>query len=487
MSVRRQFILAFIVFAVVLSGTIGVVGFRVSSEALEERLDNTLTQVASTAASLALRADVIGLIRRGNEQRQEFRPYYIRLTDLRDANSALEAVIFDRDGRLLMTSEFQPGVDSLLVGSPLSWVEMHREAIDEAWETGRATTPLFTLSDGRQGKYGFAVLRDGEGEYGDAMLALLVPANFFEPLSAFRRTVILLSTAAALLGAVLAAFLATGISRPVDRLSRVALRIQRGRLDEPVSLEPGVELGRLSRAMERMRVGVHERDERLRLMLAQVAHEIRNPLGGLELFASALSEETEPSERERLLNRIRSEIRALDTIIKDFLTFARPPDPGVEFQDLRVPLTEAAELVEAEIGHDEKALTVSLSEEPLLARADPGQVKRVVLNLLRNAAQAGREVELGAQVRNGEIEIRVRDDGPGVPEEMQDRIFDPFVTDKEQGAGLGLAIVRQLTESNHGRIELTSPADEAVGTGAEFRVYFVGAEEFSDEGTSRYL
>ncbi len=120
-------------------------------------------------------------------------------------------------------------------------------------------------------------------------------------------------------------------------------------MDEPVATERGQEMGRLSRAMERMRRGIQERDEQLRLMLAQVAHEIRNPLGGLELFASAASETEDAAERDRLIQRVRTEVSGLNGIIDDFLTFARPLAPSRGPTDLREPLREAVELARAEV------------------------------------------------------------------------------------------------------------------------------------------
>ena len=117
---------------------------------------------------------------------------------------------------------------------------------------------------------------------------------------------------------------------------------------------------------------------------------------------------------------------------------------------------------------------MELPESPLLARVAPDQVKRVTLNLLRNAVRAGERVTVRAGEAGGEVMIAVEDDGPGVSEELGQRIFEPFVTDREQGAGLGLAIVKRLAEANGGRAELWTDGKRRFGSGAEFRVYFRG-------------
>ena len=210
------------------------------------------------------------------------------------------------------------------------------------------------------------------------------------------RTLLWASLFAAMMAAGLGTLLATGIIEPLERLSGSALRIQRGQVTQPVEPEAGVELGQLARAMERMREAVVERDEQLRVMVAQVAHEIRNPLGGLELLAAAAAETEDPLEQRRLIARIHDEVAALNRIISEFLMFARPLRVSHDYVDLREPLREAAELARGEIAAARGSLEVELPGEPLPARADPDHVKRATLNLLRNAAQAGRRVRLEA-------------------------------------------------------------------------------------------
>jgi two-component system, OmpR family, sensor kinase len=212
-------------------------------------------------------------------------------------------------------------------------------------------------------------------------------------------------------------------------------------------------------------------------MLAQVAHEIRNPLGGLELFASAAADTEDPAERNRLLTRVRDEVSALNAIISDFLAFARPLPPSREAEDVRAPIRAAIDLVEAELMDKGGTLDVHLPSTPLMARVSSEHLKRAALNLLRNAAQAADNVTLEAEISNGEFVLTVSDDGPGVSEKLRGRVFDPFVTDKQQGAGLGLAIVKKIAEAHGGRVELMDQAETNGGRGAEFRVYFGSLED----------
>ena len=221
--------------------------------------------------------------------------------------------------------------DSIPIGTSLRFLETHQDELERARTLGFATTSAFVY-DRRLFKYAFVQL-----EQSDAVLAVLMPADFMQPVARLRRTRLFGSLFAALLAAGLGALLAGGVIEPLERLSRSARRMEEGHMSHPVAPEPGLEVGQLARAMERMREALVERDEQLRLMVAQVAHEIRNPLGGLELFAAAASETDDPVERRRLIARIRREVNELNGIIGEFLVFARPLRPTQETVDLRGP------------------------------------------------------------------------------------------------------------------------------------------------------
>jgi signal transduction histidine kinase len=473
MSLRQRFGLVLVAFALLLVFGGGFWGLRVTSQALEEELDDKLLWMAGATAAASLPGQDFVFLRPGDERDALWQLLQLRLQSF--LPFVEEAYVFHRDGFALVSTL---PASELPIGTPLGFLFAFPGALEQAWEVGQATTEVFQGEDGTLYKYAFRRLDESP-----AMLGILVKADFLDPLLNFRNSILLVSVLAALLASALAYLLASGVARPLERLSIAALRIQRGRWDQPVSEERGREVGRLSRAMERMRRGIIQRDEQLRLMLAQVAHEIRNPLGGLELFASAAMDADDPSERRRLLGRIRKEVHSLNDIIESFLSFARPLEPELQVHDVRQPLQEASDLLRAELNANGGHLVVRLPEDPLLVRADPDHVKRVALNLLRNGVQAGKDVWLSAASHHGEVRFTVLDNGHGVPEAERERIFEPFVTDKEQGAGLGLAIVHRLVEVNGGRITLedASMADtpeEGEGTGALFRVYLQGVEDW---------
>lgn len=489
MSLRNRFTVLFVAFAILATALEGLLSWSAASRSLEESLDQRLVDIAGIAADFELKDELPFLLLLEPEEEADslWRDYQVVLQQLtREYVDRADIFRWTPGDRVATAVVTTAPPDSMGIGQELSWVQPYlTTAVTQAAREGHATTELFEGLDGRFYKYG--ILDLGQG----AFLGVLIPADHLEPLDNLRLTVVIVSVSAAVLAAIIGWSLAGGIVARLQSLSRAALRIQRGWMDRPVTLEGEDELSRLARAMERMRSGIQRRDEQMRLMLSQVAHEIRNPLGGLELFSAAAMDTDDPEERRRILERVRSEVVGLNGIIDEFLGFARPGDSEPVLHDVREPVREAAGLAEVELARKGGALHMELPPVPVLAMADPLQLKRLVLNLLRNAAQAGTEVWVTVSLVRGEVRIAIRDNGPGVPAELRGRIFEPFVGDKEQGAGLGLAIVRKLVEANHGRVELVEPREEAdsetVGNGAEFHVYLGGLEDLPADGVGRQV
>jgi signal transduction histidine kinase len=255
----------------------------------------------------------------------------------------------------------------------------------------------------------------------------------------------------------LTAWIARRISGPIARLAQAAARLGRGDLDVPVPVETRDEIGLLAQTFEETRAALKARDERMQMMLAGIAHEVRNPLGGLELYAGLLRDAL-GAQPERLeeVHRIEREVGHLKTVVNEFLEFARRPPPNLEAVELAPLFDEVRELTRAASG---AAITVEVPPA-LRVRADAGQLRRVLLNLARNAATAARtgQVQLLARLLSPSdpprvpsvvVRIEVRDDGPGVPAALREQIFTPFFTTREKGTGLGLAFVREIVR-DHG-------------------------------------
>lgn len=227
----------------------------------------------------------------------------------------------------------------------------------------------------------------------------------------------------------------------------------------------------------RRRDAEHRSRERLAAvgeMAMAVAHEIRNPLASISGAVQMLqgSVEAEDSSSQLMEIAVR-ETRHLSMWIGDFLDFARPGQKNL----VRCDLMQIVEEKRMAFGQDprvvEQGVVLTVVAEPgdYTLRADEMKLASVVWNLLTNARQAvlegeDRRIEVSLAAAESELSMRVRDRGPGVPEDDRDHIFEPFYTTKGEGTGLGLALVRRIVELHNGSIELV----DADGAGAEFWV-----------------
>ncbi|MBN1492108.1 MAG: sensor histidine kinase [Phycisphaerae bacterium] len=221
---------------------------------------------------------------------------------------------------------------------------------------------------------------------------------------------------------------------------------------------------RLELADKNRELARRERLAALGEMAAGLAHEIRNPLGGIQLFAGLLTKDLADRPRERgLAEKISNGVRTLDGIVTDILAFAGEAEPRLAPVHLGRLIPEALDLAAATFeqwGTQVRWASSEAKDEALMMEADPNQLQRALLNLLQNAADAagtGGCVEVTASADAQErVHVAVADNGPGIPSELLDRIFNPFFTTKDRGTGLGLAIVHRIIEAHGGSVRATN-------------------------------
>lgn len=216
----------------------------------------------------------------------------------------------------------------------------------------------------------------------------------------------------------------------------------------------------------------YERNRRLiRMgeMAAKIVHEIRSPLCSIELYAGMLESELAGQGPPDLVRGIASGIRSLNTILTNMLYFARNPMPRLEPIDLSAVLEASVSMLAPAAAARGIALRCE-APEAVRMRGDAELIKQAFLNVLLNAIQAcgpGGTVVAQAKAEGPDATAAISDDGPGVPEEDRERIFDPFFSTKEKGTGLGLAIVAKIARAHGGFIRLRVPP--GGGTVFEFR------------------
>ena len=214
-------------------------------------------------------------------------------------------------------------------------------------------------------------------------------------------------------------------------------------------------------------------------MAAGLAHEIRNPLGAIKASAQYLTEGTATEGDEEFLDIIVEEVDRLNRVVGGFLDYAKPSRGNPKAADVNAAVTRTVQLLRTEAGG--VTIREELAEELLPVRIDVEQLRQVLINLAQNALHAmetteDAELHIATRMRRdgtrAQVEIAVRDNGPGIADEVLPKLFVPFVTTKQRGTGLGLAISQRIVSAAGGRIVVrTKP-----GEGTTFLVRLPGDE-----------
>ncbi len=221
-------------------------------------------------------------------------------------------------------------------------------------------------------------------------------------------------------------------------------------------------------------------------LAASVAHEVRNPLGAIDIQLQLLEEdlgELTNTLRARLLGRLniaQTEMKRLDRIVHNFLRFSRTPKLHLRYMSPNDVVRRVFELVSPEARERDIALRLELSEDLPAINGDEDQLAQAVLNIVVNAFQsmaAGGDLIARTQIEPAQVCVMLTDTGCGIPEEEVDRIFEFYYTTKDEGTGLGLSIAQRIIYQHGGHIDVES----SLGQGTTFRVYLPVPDTPTDE------
>jgi len=334
---------------------------------------------------------------------------------------------------------------------------------------------------------GFALVKGPQS--GWTALAMQPINEALAPVYRMERHLILLLVGVLLIGLGVAVLLADRMGRPLRELTRATQEITRGGSSPaPVPVRSRDEIGQLAEAFNAMASELKRAQDDLVTaekfafvgeIAAGVAHEVRTPLGILRTSAQILerSLSTDPSQNAELVGMIISEVDRIDRVVAGFLEIARPRELLIEPTPLDTILRRALDFVDVQARQKAIAVRRALGTAQPPARCDPVQIYQVALNLIVNALQV---VPPGGEIcvrtlppQHRRVSFEVTDSGPGIPPEMQERIFTPFFTMREGGTGLGLALVQRIVQAHQGAVTVES----AVGRGTTFRVELPAVQE----------
>ena len=219
---------------------------------------------------------------------------------------------------------------------------------------------------------------------------------------------------------------------------------------------------------------------------AGIAHEIRNPLSGINIYLSTLERIYDRSESldkvKRVLKQLQSASNKIDSIVRRVMDFAKPVARNLVLTDINQPIEDAINLALVTLRKSGVRVEKSLAENLPPCRIDPHLIEEVILNLIINSAEAMKDVDgvkkigVTSATEGDSIIVSVFDSGPGVSSGLQDKIFDPFYTTKNGSTGIGLSLAHRIVTDHGGFLGVF----KSQWGGAEFMIE-IPAEEGTDQ------
>jgi signal transduction histidine kinase len=370
-------------------------------------------------------------------------------------------------------SEFVFLAGGLPVTSTLG--EAQTRAISEQYRRSSGVQDL-RLPDGEFAALG-TTLRDFSGAPAGDLLILHNYDSIRRDLNALETRLLLIWVAAVLAGLAVSVLLARRILRPIRQLDQAAALIAGENYGAQVPVHGDDELGRLARTFNAMSGSIQSaREELIRReristigqLSSSIVHDLRNPLasiyGGAEMMMDG---DLSPDQLQRLAGNIYRSSRVINEMLRELADVSRGRISPPEICRLSEVVGAAADVLSPAAAEHGVTIRVSVDEsiELPLERA---RMERVFLNLISNAIEAmpaGGQISISAAHKSDGLHVEVRDTGPGIPEAVRARLFQPFVTSGKNGLGLGLALSRQALLDHGGDLWA-----ESNGTGAHFHI-----------------
>jgi signal transduction histidine kinase len=445
--------------AIIIAG-IGWLAYRVARISLEDQLGRSLVAYAKTAADLVGRPRAVRMLP-GDEESRTYNNLWEKLHRLEQTFQIKHIYLFDNNGAALVDSK-----RVFAIGEVITKLASDRAELIEVFKGKDIASLLFTGKDGKLYKTGFAPITiDGKVV---AAVGVDGSAGFFYSLAQMRQTLMMVGLIALALVVLVTLFVSRKITRPVGRLAKVARSIGQGDMDMPIQVETNDEIGVLATTLSEMRKSLHDREQQLQMMLSGIAHEVRNPLGGMALFSGLLQEEVDQdSEASGYVKRINRELEYLTRVVNDFLDFARKKDVEMIELDINAELEQLKSLLGSDLEKSDVTLDLEVAAGLDVVCWDRERMHQALINLVRNAIQAsppGGRVTIVVEQSGDDLRMIIRDQGQGIDPKAQDKIFEPFFTTREKGTGLGLALVDKIVKAHRGNIAVES----TLGKGTTF-------------------
>jgi signal transduction histidine kinase len=363
----------------------------------------------------------------------------------------IQAFIFDKDFNLVV--ETNSGSENINLQAALL---LNNREINQLLPGESVTSQPFKGNDGQWYLWGYHRINE------NYFLGIQESADRLARVDQLSRIFIGIGIFAILLTLFAGILLAHTLSSPINKLVKFSQALGSGAFDTPVPEKSLGEIGILINALDHMRQDLQRYHKEREEMLAQIAHEIKNPLGGIELLAGLVREDLQENKLDaNYAIKIQQDIANLKAQINAYLNFSRPVMAKPELIEINKVIEEAQRALKKQFS--EKQITLKLPDSNPTIRFDPNHLKQILTNLLSNSIEAcavGGSISIHFAQESDKWILSVCDDGRGISEENLTRIFEPFFTSSSGGTGLGLAVCRKLCRENNSEIRADNNPDK---------------------------
>jgi two-component system, OmpR family, sensor kinase len=452
-----------VIFALIIAGAIGTIYLsvtpRLEASLTKQRLDGLAARGRTYAPDVALKLpDSAYNVKPGKDRAERIKAARDKAVRrfAEQVNTEILALKVDKAGPYVLTDSTPDGGATAadVQGIARQAIRTRRQATaTQTTRAGRAALVAQPIVEGRRRLPFVVVFADSLSDVQDNVALI--------------RRQVLISGAIALVIAVLAGYLvARALAARVNRLERAARKVASGDFSQPIRADSDDELGRLAAAFDDMQAQLARLDRARKQFIASASHELRTPIFSLGGFLELLADEDLDEEtRRQFLEQIRGQVDRMRNLSVELLDLSRLEAGALELRPEPTDVGQlarevAAEFTPAAVRH-ESDVTLDLSPSPIELECDPERVAQVLRILLDNALRhtpPGTGVRVSAARSNGHVRLEVSDKGLGIKRQNMPHIFEPFFTSNEeaQGAGLGLAIARELAERMHGDLSVRS-------------------------------
>jgi signal transduction histidine kinase len=436
-AIKTRIMVIFSLIALLLVGSMAFISYQFVRDIYLEQIEDQITMMNNMLAH-DLNANYLDYIQTDTEN-MAFRYYQKKLSE---ANS-----VMDLNNVFLFNSDFEILVKARDNISPAR-LKINRNEIDGLKMSDNVVSLPFKAEDGNWYVWGFHRLTDryylGIQEGADRLVRLDSLALIFFGIAIFGLALTFFA----------AWLVAKAIASPINQLVKFSDEIGNGNYQSDPPTDITGELAVLNNALVNMRNGILQHQEEKEKLLAEIAHEIRNPLGGVELLAGLIKENLRnDSQNTEYADKIIKEIQGLKQQVNDFLQFSRSAPARPISLNLSNIIAEIQDLYEKQL--QQKNISLIWENNITDLKFDLNHMRQILINLVSNSInvlQKKGKIWIYANSNGKQSYISVSDNGPGIAENEIKDIFEPFYSKRTGGTGLGLAICRKLCEENNARI-----------------------------------